>query len=538
MPVIPEIYVDALWVAMAFLCGLLARRLGQPALTGFLLTGILLNFLGLTEGRISPVLHTLSDLGVMLMLFTIGLKVKIKSLLKPEVWVAATGHMILSVVVGAGLIMLLSYTGLTHFGGLDTKASLILSFAMSFSSTVFVVKILEERGELSAFHGKIAIGILVIQDLFAVLFLTVSKLEAPSYWALGLPIYLWLMRLLMSFLLQRSGHGELLTVFGFFATFVVGAAGFSVIGLKPDLGALFAGMLLVGHPKSEELYDRMMNYKDFFLIAFFIAIGLKGIPDGPMVGIGALLLVLAFLKTGLFIFLFSFFRLRARTAFLSALSLGNFSEFGLIVLAIGAQNGWIDEAWLLIAAVAMSFSFFAGSPLNARAHDLFDRFRAAITLLNRGRDCIDTEIHSLGGATHLVVGMGSLGVPAYHYLNARFPGKVIGIDFSHERVSELRKQGLNVAWGDASNSLFWESAGQAPLETVLLAMSAFAANKQAMQEIAALKERLFRVGVIAHYEDEKADYFELKADFVYDYKSYVGADFAEQVLADPKPVRS
>jgi glutathione-regulated potassium-efflux system ancillary protein KefC len=527
--VLSEIYIDAIWISVAFLCGLAAKQLKLPALIGFLMTGIILNMFGLTQGNISTVLNTLADLGVMLLLFTIGLKIKVKSLIQPQVWLSASIHMMLTILAIGSFAFLMGYLGLHHFAGISVATSMLIGFALSFSSTVFVVKILEERGELSSFHGSIAIGILVIQDIFAVLFLTFTNSETPSLWALALPLYLYLVRLLMNPILNASGRGELLTIFGFFATFVVGALSFNLVGLKPDLGALTAGMILVGHKRADELYTRMMSYKDFFLVAFFISIGLQGIPSLSMVLIACLLLIFILVKAGFFIYILSYFNLRARTAFLASMSLSNFSEFGLITLYMGAKAGLIHEDWLLITAVLMSFSFFISSPLNAKAHQLFDRFKNVITLLNRGKNAIDKETTDLGEAEYLIIGMGSIGYPAFAYFEKNHPGKVIGMDYSHERVQELKKEGFNVMWGDSTNSVFWEETNFDHIKIVMLAMSDFASNHNTLLEIMKLPKRPFKIGAISHYDDERLIFLKHKVDMVYDYKKSVGADYAEQV---------
>jgi glutathione-regulated potassium-efflux system ancillary protein KefC len=180
MEITNPFYVDALWLSVAFVCGLLAKRVGLPPLVGFLIGGFLINFIGYSEGKLNDTINAMADIGVMLLLFTIGLKLKVKSLIKPEIWGTATLHMLVTVFVFSLLIIALGYTGLSLFTELDLPAKLMISFALSFSSTVFVVKTLESRGELDSYHGKMAIGILIIQDIFAVLFIVVSSGELPS----------------------------------------------------------------------------------------------------------------------------------------------------------------------------------------------------------------------------------------------------------------------------------------------------------------------------------------------------------------------
>ena len=176
-----SILIDAIWLSTAFLMGFIVKKFHLPSLIGFLITGLILNSLDLAQGSISQLLDTLSSLGVMLLLFTIGLKIKVNNILKPEIWVSASINMFMSVLIIGGFIFMLSISGLNILAGLSIQSSVLIGFALSFSSTVFVVKILEERGELTSFHGKIAIGILVIQDVFAVLFMTFASDLRPGW---------------------------------------------------------------------------------------------------------------------------------------------------------------------------------------------------------------------------------------------------------------------------------------------------------------------------------------------------------------------
>lgn len=523
-------YIDALWLTIAFACGIIAKRISLPPLIGFLVTGFILNATGLTQGHIREILQVLSDLGVMLLLFTIGLKINIQNLIRREIWATATIHMIISVLALSSVVFLLSFTGFKVIGDFSFKTSLLIGFALSFSSTVFVVKVLEERGELNSYHGKIAIGILVIQDIFAVLFITFSKGEWPSVWALGLPLYLWLIKHLLNWIFNLVDHGELLTIFGMFAAFISGALIFYAVGLKADLGALVAGMLLTTHPRSKELYDRMMGYKDFFLTAFFINIGLSGIPGAGHIITALILVLLVNLKGGLFLFILSRFRLRARTAFLASISLGNYSEFALITGVVGMKAGWITEDWIMILAVAMSLSFLVTSPLNRRAHDLFDHFKPWIARLNRRIKSDDEEPMTFGDARYLIVGMGDIGISAYKYLAEHEGAKVAGIDYNIDLITQLREEGYNVSWGDATDSNLWDEADLSSIGLVIFALDDFPTNLNSIKEIKKVSRYNFEVGVISHFPDQEEKFRELGVDHIYNYRLRLGRDLVESLL--------
>jgi glutathione-regulated potassium-efflux system ancillary protein KefC len=522
--------IDAVWLSIAFGSGILARRLNLPPLIGFLLTGFIINATGLTKGNISEVLPSLADLGVVLLLFTIGLKIKIKTLVKPEIWASASLHILLSIILLGGMVFIFSFLGLNFFGHLSILSSALIGFALSFSSTVFVVKVLEEKGELNSLHGNIAIGILVIQDIFAVLFIALSANKAPSLWAFALIPLLYVIRKLLFKILDNLGHGELLTIFGFFATFTVGAFSFSMVGLKPDLGALIIGMLLVGHEKSDELYDRMMEFKDFFLIAFFINIGLTGQVTWNAIGIALLLLPFAFFKSGLFFYLLTRFNLTARTAFHTSVSMANYSEFGLIVGVVAMQMELINTEWLVALAILMSFSFLVSSPINNAAHELYDRIQPVLNKIKGPKACQDEEPIHLGDAEFLILGMGTIGRPAYRFLESKHSGKVLGIDYGQDRVDRLKKEGYNIMWGDSTDSQFWVNANFDAIKMVLFSISDQSSNVNSLKEMMKTNNKHFQIGAIANYPDQVEELKALGVDFVYCYKEKLGKEFAEDCL--------
>ena len=212
-------FINSVWIGCAFLFGFIFKRFNLPPMLGFLISGFLMNFLGMTEGSLA--LEKIADLGIILLLFTIGLKLDLKGLTKPEIWGGATIHALITIFFLSGVIFAGSAYGLVACAGLSTAQAALIGFALSFSSTVFAVKFLEEKGEMNALHGQVSIGILIMQDLMAVLFLTISKGEAPSIWALALPIVLFAVRPLLLYIIDHLGHGELLPLAGFFIVSLV-----------------------------------------------------------------------------------------------------------------------------------------------------------------------------------------------------------------------------------------------------------------------------------------------------------------------------
>lgn len=445
--------MDVLPVAVAFVLGFGARLAGLPPLVGFLLAGFLLGALGV-EG--SEGLHQIADLGVTLLLFTIGLKLKVGQLLSPSVWATASIHMAASVLMIALPALGLAAAGLALFVGLDWTGALLVGFALSFSSTVFAIKALEERGETESLHGRVAVGVLIMQDLFAVVFIAVTSGELPSPWALGL-IVLIPARPLLFKLLQHAGHGELLVLLGWLLP-LAGASLFEVVGVKADLGALVLGVLLAGHSKTDELAKTLLSFKDLFLIGFFLTIGLAGTLSWEVLTAALLLLVLIPGKVALYFWLLARFRLRARSATLASLSLANFSEFGLIVGTMCAAKGWLTSDWLSVFALALSLSFVLAAPLNIRGKEIYQRWRESFHRFESARRLPGDELIDSGKAEMAVFGMGRVGSAAYDFLHERLGDVVLGIDRDPGAVKLHREAGRNVILGDATDYDFWSRA--------------------------------------------------------------------------------
>ena len=517
--------VDAVWISVAFVFGMIAKKLNLPPLIGFLFGGFLLNFAGFTEGGIA--LDVVAEIGVMLLLFSIGLKLNIKTLLTKEIWLTTSIHMVLSVIIQGTLVLLISWVGIYSITNLSIESALLIGFALSFSSTIFAVKVLEDRGEMTSFHGRVSIGILVMQDIIAVIFLTVSKGMVPSIWVLGLPIYLFVLRWVFIRILNILDHGELLSLFGFFAAFVTGAIVFEHLGLKPDLGALVVGVLIGTHPRSKELSKQMLSFKDFFLIAFFLNVGMSGLPTLSTLII-ALILIFAIPAKGLlYMVLLTKFDLRSRTAWYTSLSLANFSEFGLITAAIGVKMGLIDNQWMIILALAMSISFLLASPLNEKSHKLFRRYKSILNKLNTNNVHPDDEPVNLGDAKVVICGMGHIGRAAYHRLTNEFGNKVIAIDYDKDVVKRLAKANKNIVWGDSTDSIFWQNVKMPDVEYVLLTMNDYASNLNTVSALSDCKFRTFSIAASANHIDEITELKNMGASFVYNFNSRAGAAYAE-----------
>ncbi|MGB0494860.1 MAG: cation:proton antiporter [Kangiellaceae bacterium] len=515
---------DVTWIFLAFLFGFLARQVSLPPLVGFLATGFLLNYLGMASGEM---LQKLADLGITLLLFTVGLKLNLKVLIKPQVWSVTIIHMLLIVLFFVAIIYTLSFIQTPFIEKLDLKSAALIAFALSFSSTVFVVKVLEDKGEINSFHGRIAIGILIMQDLVAVIFLAASKGELPSIWAFLL-FLLIPARHLFHYILKKAGHGELLILYGLVLA-LGGAEIFEIAGVKDDIGALFMGVLISTHSKSTEMAKSMLGFKDLFLVGFFLSIGMSGSLSLQALIIGILIVPFMFIKSTLFFALMTRFKLRARTSFIASVNLTNFSEFGLIVAAICVSNAWIEAEWLVIIAIALSVSFLISAPLNKQDHKLYSQFRDFWHKFQKIQRLEDDPLFDTRDATVAIFGMGRVGRGAYDKMKEVYGDKVVGVDFNQEKVEQYQAQGYFVLQGDPSDADFWDKIQKDnKIKLIMLALPRLQANLDVLERLGEIAF-VARVAVTAKFPDEIPLLEKSGATAVFNVYTEAGAGFANHV---------
>lgn len=462
--------MDIVWVGVAFVVGLLVARIHVPPLVGYLLAGLGLSLYGYEPGLL---LDEIAHLGVVFLLFTVGLHIKVQNILQRE-------------VLGVGLIHLAVSTAIffpiSLYFGLGIEAAVIISITLGFSSTVLSAKNLEQRGELGAYYGRVAIGILIIQDLVALGIIAYSGGGVPSPWALvllGLP----LTRPLITRMLNLIDRDELLLLLAL-ALAIGGDALFVHFNLSGELGAIVVGMLLATNDRGEDLGKKIWGIKEAFLVGFFLQIGLSGFPTDPSAYafIGALLIFLP-LKAVLFFILFMWFSLRARTGFQSTVTLAAYSEFTLIAGAVAATSGIISEELIVVLGLLTAFSYTINAILVRNEDYVWEQMDDFLTRQQRDIKHPDHVAKSFGASEYLVVGLGVTGRSAYETLKENGK-KVVGMDIDPDRVKNLIERGWRVVTGDAQDLDMWEKIDLSNLKAVILAMSGgIELKKHALQNL-------------------------------------------------------
>lgn len=377
-----------------------------------------------------------------------------------------------------------------------------------------------------------AVGVLIIQDLFAVGFMIIETGELPNIYALGLPVILLILRPVLLKILDHVGHGELLILFGLFLAFVVGAELFHLTGIKADLGALVAGMLIANHKKAKDMADTLMGFKDMFLIGFFLSIGLSGTPTTLMLITSLVIALTINFKVILYFLIFTRFRLRARTALFTSLSLANFSEFGLIISSLAVASGWLSNDWLIIMALSLSISFVISSPLNLNAQKIYSIIKTYLTVFETSQRLTYDKTYDIGDAEILIFGMGRIGRSTYDHLKNKYGKTVLGLDYDENVVKTNNEEGRNIIQDDATDSEFWqnipdEKVKRNQVKIVALCMD-HKSNLYALERLKAIRYQGM-IAATAKYLDELQELKEKGVHLAFDQKAEAGMGFANHI---------
>lgn len=507
--------------------GMLASFLRLPPLVGFLGAGFGLNAAGVPY---LPAIDTIGDLGVTVLLFGIGLKFDVRTLGRREVFATGLVHMAAITVIAATALKVLGVIGLSIVADEDWRTLLTVGFALSFSSTVFVVKLLEERSTTQSMYGRTAVGILIVQDLAAVVFLSFTGGSPPSPWAALLVLLVpgaWLLRAALG----RLGHGETQALFAVVVAFVPGYALFEAVGIKGDLGAFILGVLLASHPRAGELSKVLFSVKELLLVGFFLSIGFTGVPSVEQMLLASVLVLLVPVKAVGYILLLWWQGLRHRTSTLVATALANHSEFGLIVIAVGASTGLIEDAWLVVLATSVALSMVLAAFVTGPSGNVSFFLSELLPAQRPERLHPEERPIDVGHAHAVVLGMGRVGQAAYHQLEDVFGLTVVGVENDAGRAEKLRREGFDVIASDATDPEFWGRLNRASeVQLAILAMPFHGANLTAIEK---LKDSGFAgtVAVMAQYDEEMAQARSQGAHAVFQLYEGAGVALAEKAAA-------
>jgi len=456
-------------IATAWVLGVLAQLIRQPAILAYLVGGFVIGPSVLRWVTDPESIATISELGLIFLLFMIGLEIDLKKIVSAgrSITVTAASQILGGVLLGVLVFRLLGVP--LGRGGWD---ALYLAVAAAMSSTVVIVKILYDKRELDTLPGRITLGILVIQDLFAILFLAIQpnldRLEVSILLvSLGRVLALVVIALVVSryvlpLVFRRVARLPELVLVGSIAwCFLVGELG-EQLHLSREMGALVAGVTLATFPYALDVASKVTGLRDFFVTLFFVGLGMKiPVPTGGLVAAGAGYAVFV-VASRLATTVTPLHRMRQglRTSLLPAINLCQISEFSLVVLELGAKAGHIRTETAGLASLAFVM-LAVGSTFGMTRSDGIVRWLIP-RLKSRGVSDLDTlkrteaeqAAHGHGhGSKILLLGFFRTASSLLTELERHAPDLLpnVGVvDFNPEVHAELRRRGVRVIYGDIS----------------------------------------------------------------------------------------
>ncbi len=510
--------MEILFIAIAFIIGFLFYKIGLPPLLGFLAGGFVLSVYGYQS---THALEEIAHSGVIFLLFTLGLKIRLKNFLQPEVAVSGLLQIAVSVLLLMGLFTVIGINA-----GFTTSQTILLGILLGVASTVIAAKGLEEKGELDSYHGRLAIGILVMEDIILIGILAFTGLKAPSPWALAL-LLLPLLKPVLVRVLRLIKNDELLLLYGVLMAFG-GAALFEFVGLGGELGAFCFGVLHAGEEKAGDVSKKLWSLREAFLTVFFLKIGLTGLPSWADLWYALALVIILPFRVAVFFGILSIFRLRARTSFLTATSLASFSEFAIITGAVAVTVGILPPSMLITLTTIVAVSFLFGAPVNAKANQLFNKLEPILTRFESKRSRSDAEPVNIGIANYLIVGMGRAGTSSYDYFQERGL-KVVGFDTDPNVLSSHRAKKRRVLYGDANSKLLWQNLDISKLQGVVVTTPEEEAK---MSVVEALRARGFQghISVMVDSESQATQLKNIGVNTICSPLVQAGVELAEKVV--------
>ncbi len=541
----------ALLLLISAMVGAIAVSLRQPLLIAYIVVGILLGPAMLGPVNAEDQIRLLAEVGVAVLLFVVGLKLDLTHVrnIGPVALATGLGQLAFTISVGFGLTLLL---------GKSTLEALYIAVALTFSSTIIIVKLLSDKNELDSLHGRIAVGFLIVQDLAVVLaMMSMSALRGAgddSWLVVGGSLALRLasavvllyvlIRYVLPVLVERMARSrELLLIFAIAWGTSLAALG-EWSGFSKEAGAFVAGFSLASTHYREAMNARLTAVRDFMLLFFFIDLG--GKLDFSTLGAQVLpaLVLSAFVLIGnplIVMAIMGYMGYRKRTGFLAGLTVAQISEFSIVFVAMGITLGHVGPDTLGLTTLVGLLTIMLSTYMILFSQLLYERLAPLLGLFERQRPYremgVETDYSPLGQPRILVVGLGRYGARVMLQLKAAGV-PVLGVDFDPETVRQLNRHHLPVCFGDGEDASFVESLPLGCTQWVVTSLPDWGSNRALLQ---ALEQAGYHGQIAAMVRDDQHGQMLLEAGVTRvlnpfnDAADFAARRFVEELAEAPPP---
>ncbi len=522
-------------IGISALLAILAKVIRQPPIIAYLVAGILIGplFLNILGGNsASELVTSFAHIGVAFLLFIVGLNLDFRVLKEIGSVSVFAGFFEIIITAVAGFFIALGL-------GLESQSALYLGAALAFSSTVVVVKILSDKKEIDTLHGKIALGILIVEDFVAAVVLMVIPFLGNEFDLLfifkkiGIIILLIGVIILISiFFIKRllnylAKNQEVLFLFGV-AWALCLAALFDFLGFSLEIGALIAGMSLASTKYTMDLGGKIKPLRDFFVVMFFVFFGsqLSGTITWHLIQTALIISAFVFLGKPLIVMtILRIFDYKKKTNFLTGASIAQISEFSLILVLLGFNLGHISQEIMSLAVLIAVFTIGASSYSIYYSHAIFNKISHLLNIFEGKR----FRKEEISAETYEVVLFGHHRMGQKLLNSIKKLGKTYAvIDYNPKEVLSLGEKGMNTIYGDASDKNF---LSELPLDKAKLIISTIPEKEANI----AISDRLKEIGseatfiATAEQPNTALDLYKENVDYVI-VPHYLGGDYMAHLI--------
>ncbi|MEV5743872.1 cation:proton antiporter family protein [Microbispora rosea] len=450
----------AITLAIAAAAGLLAVRLRQPLIVAFIGVGILVGPVGTGWVVADSTIELLARMGVAILLFLVGLRLDLHL-------IRSTGSVALA--TGLGQVVFTSVLGylIAIAFGMDNVTALYVAIALTFSSTIIIVKLLSDKRELDQLHGRIAVGFLIVQDIVVILVmiaLTAFGRSTGDSLALGITLMLGkglgllagiglLMRYVLPWLLHHIARSlELLVLFG--VAYAVSVAALSEqLSFSSEVGAFLAGVSLAPTSYRDALGSRLVSLRDFMLLFFFLDLGAKLQFGNATQQITEATVFSVFVLVGnplVVMMIMAALRYPVRVGFLAGLTVAQISEFSLILSTLGLSLGHITNSTVSLITVVGMITIGGSTYLIMYSHQIYDRVNRWLEVFERTGTRHTEPVGDDNDIDVILYGLGRFGSHLADRLS-HTGHRTLAIDFDPQQVAANTRAGVTTLFGSAED---------------------------------------------------------------------------------------
>ena len=523
-------------LAIATIVSTFMRFLRQPLVVGYILSGIIVGPYFLNIITSNEYIELFSKLGIAILLFIVGLS------LKPDV-IREVGKV--SLVTGIGQILFTSLLGffLIKALGFNDTASLYGAIALTFSSTIIILKLLSDKGDLNKLYGKISIGFLLVQDVVATIILLFVSLWVSSTTTNENPLAILLKVFLFFIILYFLGKYILPRLTNFLAksqeslflfslTWGLGlAALFYEFGFSLEIGALVAGVSLAVSPFSQEIASRMRPLRDFFIVIFFIMLGSHIIIANLSAILIPAIILSIFVLIGnpiIVIILMNLLGYKSKTGFMAGLTVAQISEFSLILMALGLSSGHLNQEIVSLITLVGVITIAGSTYLIIYADKIYENTRKITKIFEfRKNEKTNEKTSNENPYNMIIFGYDRVG---FDFVNVaqKMQNRHLVVDFDPQSINKLESRGIPYKYGDAEDVNFLEEINLTETELVVSTIPDFKTNLNLVSYYHNHNKDGIII-VISHDIKHTKELYKHGASFVV-MPHYLGANYASQMI--------